>query len=147
MFATGGKSPGDVEALALSKDPLRLRSARIGDVQLMLGHQFRLVRNEKVWKASTTAYRYQLFADDDTELIAWHWHPDTNPHPHIHVPAGVIDRRVHVPTGRVSIEAVVRVLLTDLGVAAKRDDFERVLDKAERDFIEHRSWHGRDFSQ
>jgi hypothetical protein len=51
---------------------------------------------------------------------------------------------MHVPTGRVSIESVLRLLLTDLKVPPARDhvsDFADVLDASERDFIEHRRWH------
>lgn len=141
-----------MEALALSEDPLQLRSARIGAVQFDLGHQFKVVEDSrKSWHVSTTAYMYTLRDGEGRELIGWHWHPDAKgddrlrPHPHLHVPAGRIDRRVHVPTGRVSIESVLRILLTDLAVPARPThaaDFAAVLDECERPFIEHRRWHG-----
>jgi len=99
---------------------------------------------------STTAYRYHLLDDSGAEMIGWHWHPDSlgdprlRGHPHLHVPAGSIDRRIHVPTGRVSIESVLRLLLIDLAVPARPahiTDFAKVLDDCERPFIEHRRWH------
>ena len=99
---------------------------------------------------STTAYRYHLLGDSGAELIGWHWHPDSrgdrrlSGHPHLHVPAGLIDRRIHVPTGRVSIESVLRVLLIDLGIPprpAHVTDFARVLEECEAPFIQHRRWH------
>ncbi len=151
LLVSRGKQPGDVEALALSEDPLRLTSARIGPVQFALGHQFRLVQDgRKSWHVSTTAYRYHLLDESGGELIGWHWHPDSlgdlrlRGHPHLHVPAGSIDRRVHVPTGRVSIESVLRLLLIDLGIPARPAhvaDFARVLEECEAPFIQHRRWH------
>ncbi len=62
----------------------------------------------------------------------------------MHVAAGPIGGSTHLPTGRVSIEAVLRMLLMDLKVQPTRDhadDFLSVLDAAERPFIEHRRWH------
>jgi hypothetical protein len=145
IFVPGGKHPGDVEAVALSEDPLQLRSARIGNVGFVLGHQFKVIQDgRKSWRVTTTAYRYHLLSESGQELIGWHWHPATSGHPHLHVPAAPIDRRIHVPTGRVSIESVLRLLLTDLEVPPARDhagDFEVVLAECEAPFVEHRRWH------
>jgi hypothetical protein len=151
LLVSRGKQPGDVEALALSEDPLQLTSARIGPVQFALGHQFRLINDgRKAWHVSTTAYRYHLLDESGAELVGWHWHPDSlgdfrlRGHPHLHVPAGSIDRRVHVPTGRVSIESVLRLLLVDLAVPprpAHVADFATVLQECEEPFIRHRRWH------
>lgn len=151
LFVSRGKQPGDVEALALSEDPLRLNSARVGLVQFVLGHQFRLVQeSRKSWHVSTSAYRYHLLDDTGRELIGWHWHPDSlgdprlRGRPHLHVPTETIDRRVHVPTGRVSVESILRLLLIDLAVpprTAHVADFAEVLDECEGPFIQHRRWH------
>ncbi len=140
-----GKNAGEMEALTLSQDPLPLQSARIGAVQFVLGHQFRILRNDEGWHVSTTAYRYHLLGNDDRELIGWHWHPGTVGYPHMHAEAagGLIDHRVHLPTGRVSIESVIRLLLNDLAVAPRRADHADVLATAERAFVEHRRWHAR----
>jgi hypothetical protein len=142
------KKPGDVEALALSADPLPLYSARIGAIQLLLGHQFRVVRDGRMaWHVSTVAYRYHLLDATGQELIGWHWHPGIGTdRPHLHVPADPVGRRAHVPTGRVSIEAVLAFLLNELDVPPRRDhadDFADVLAAAERPFIRHRRWHAR----
>lgn len=135
-----------MEVLALSEDPLLLRSPRIGDIQFLLGHQFQLVQDgRKSWHVSTFAYRYHLLDGAGQELVAWHWHPETGTgHPHVHVAAEPIGRRAHLPTGRVSIESVLRLLLTDLGVPPAQDhagDFLQVLQAAEEPFIQHRRWH------
>jgi hypothetical protein len=146
LFVPGGKKPGETEALALSEDPLRLHSERIGGpVHLILGHQFKVVQDgRRSWHVTTTAYRYHLTDANGAELLAWHWHPRTSPHPHLHVAAGLIGRHMHVPTGRVSAESVIRLLLGDLQVTPTRahaGDYEQVLDDCERPFIEHRRWH------
>lgn len=67
-------------------------------------------------------------ADEDLgdELVSWHWHPNSRRDPHLHVygqheasgPLG----KLHLPTGRVSFEAVVRCLILDWGVTPARDD-------------------------
>jgi hypothetical protein len=142
QFFVAGRSPGEIEALTVSEDPLTLQSGRIGTVQLELGHQFRVVQDEDGWHVSTTAYRYHLLDGEGRELVAWHWHPagTGDGRPHIHVPAGPIDRRVHVPTGRVSIESVFRMLLTDLQIRPRREDYAQVLDEAEELFNRYRRW-------
>lgn len=142
------KKPGEIEAILLSQDPLPLRSARIGNVQLVLGHQFKVIKDSpKQWHISTAAYRYHLRDLNDRELIAWHWHPGTGTdRPHIHMSSGPIGRHVHVPTGRVSIEAVLWLLLGDLQVKPTRaheTDWQDILAAAERPFIRHRRWHAR----
>ncbi len=141
----------DVEAITLSQEPLRLRSDRLDDViNLQLRQQFRIVKDDKaprarLWRASTVAYFYQLDDSAGRELAAWHWHPGTGAaFPHIHVASGPIEKQVHLPTGRVSIESILRLLLDELEVPPVRahaGDYGRILDKAEGDFIEHRSWH------
>jgi hypothetical protein len=141
------KKPGELEALAMSADPLRLRCSGqpgISHVSLIVGHQFRVVPDEDSgWHVSTSQYEYYIQDDDERELIAWHWHPEsTITYPHLHVPAGPIHHKTHVPTGRVSIEAVIRLLITEYGVPPIRDDWAAVLEDAEANFIRHRRWSG-----
>jgi hypothetical protein len=139
------RDPGGLQALTLSQDPLRLRSGQGVDYQLRLRQQFHLVREGRDWRVTTDAYQYRLDDGTGQEMASWHWHPNTgNPHPHLHVPGGPAGGRTHLPTGRVSIESVLRVLLTDLAVQPTRDhvnDFLDVLDASEAPFIEHRRWH------
>jgi hypothetical protein len=147
LFVSSISRPGDdTEALVLSQDPLSLVSGRLGSaVSLQLRHQFRYVKEqEHRWHVSTVAYLYRLDNSTGHELVSWHWHPATVAYPHLHVASGVLDKRVHLPTGRVSIESVLRMLLTDLDVAPAHDhagDYLEVLEASERPFIEHRRWH------
>ena len=135
----------DPLALTLSQEPLRLRSDSLGTVQLRLRQRFRVVRDgPKRFHVSTEAYFYRLDDAGGHELAAWHWHPgQLVDYPHAHIDCNTLTSAAHLPTGRVSIESVLRLLLDDLGVPAKRADYARVLDEAEKPFIQHRRWHAR----
>jgi hypothetical protein len=136
------KQAGEKEALTLSEDPLQLQSASLGKIQLTLAHQYRVIEDDiSGYRVSTAAYNYGLSDDSGRELIAWHWHPESKVvRPHLHVAADPLTHKAHVPTGRVTFESVLRLLLTDLQVSARRDDFHDVLDASEGPHIEYRSW-------
>ena len=127
-----------------------------GDVAVPLGGQHRLsfrvlhayeaTEDASGWSAHTRTYLYHVYANDGREFAAFHWHPGRGrvalPHAHFRtlndpIPMG----KFHIPTGRVSLEAVVRLLIAELAVQPIRQDWERVLSRTERRFIELRSWH------
>jgi hypothetical protein len=151
LASPAGRAGDGLEAITLSQEPLKLRSGVLDDViYLKLRQQFRVVKDDDApsgrrWKVSTAAYLYQLDDSTGAELASWHWHPQTGlPYPHMHVNGSPIAKQVHLPTGRVSAESVIRLLLIDLQVPAARGhagDFGKILCKAEDDFIGHRSWH------
>ena len=65
-------------------------------------------------------------------------------YPHLHSSGGTLGKAIHLPTGRVSIESVLRLLLTDLTVKPTQqheNDYAEILWESERRFIEHRRWH------
>jgi len=143
-------SPGEPESLRLSQDPLLLSSSVVeGGLRLRLRHQFRVVEEDggraQPWHVSTQAYAYRVDrTDGESELLSWHWHPIPArgvQYPHLHVSgAPHVPGAAHLPTSRVSIEAVLRLLLTDYGVPPRRSDFASVLDAAERPFLQYRRW-------
>jgi len=47
---------------------------------------------------------------------------------------------LHNPTGRVSLESVVRACITEYGVAPMKDDWDKTLEFREADFLLYRSW-------
>lgn len=67
--------------------------------------------------------------------------------PHLHAgqailaPDGVITPRAHLPSGRISLESVVLVLIRDFGVRPARDDWEHCLAEDEGVFKLYRTWH------
>jgi hypothetical protein len=115
-------------------------------------HTYSLHERDGGWAVRSESYAYQVRwsgLGGPAELVAYHWHPDVvvrgRPliHPHLHVkPARrPIDLSgAHVPTGRVSIEAVVRFLVEEVGVTPQRADWEAVLAANERVFLNKRSW-------
>jgi len=143
LIVSAGKEPGALEALTLSKEPLPLRCDPVSGVQLRLRQQYRLVKDSRrSWHVSTAAYAYRLDDATGNELVSWHWHPGSRvDYPHVHMASGQITDRAHLPTGRVSIESVLRLLLTDLGVSPRRANFGDILAEAEQPFIQHRRWH------
>lgn len=98
-------------------------------------------------RVRSLGYWYQIYQRDGSEVIAFHWHPEppaTVPFPHLHVDgrsaAPTFDRRRHVPTGRVSLEAVVRFAIAELDVRPLRDDWQRVLGQGTAAFDAGRTW-------
>ena len=97
-------------------------------------------------KVKTLGYSYTLAADDrlKRDYIAWHWHPQSRPDPHMHVRGerlGVAEfGKVHLPSGRVPFEGVVRMAIDDLGVETIREDWREVLDDCESRFKQFRTW-------
>ena len=92
-------------------------------------------------------YRYRLLDHDQTELLVYHWQPGPDyagpDHPHLHVSAAfrakldaVTTREIgldklHIATGRVSLAAVVRMLIAEFGIAPQRADWRENLDRIE----------------
>jgi hypothetical protein len=101
--------------------------------------QYEAVRQDRTWRVSSRAYDYRVDGQDGAELLSWHWHPAaTFKRPHLHVAA--LDRRKHLPTGRVSLEAVLRLLLVEFDVRPRRGDWEGVLAAGETAFERSRTW-------
>lgn len=149
LLARKVTSTDEVQALTLSEEPLRLRSTTMGGLYLSLAHRYRLVsESAKNWHVSTVAYDYRLDDQNKRELISWHWHPAPlrgPDFPHVHVNDHPFGRHAHVPTARVSVESILRLLLTDLQVRPRADhagDYLAILEESERRFIEYRRWHG-----
>jgi len=79
--------------------------------------------------------------------LSYHWHPNPKvPGPHAHLghtqlaDHAVLSQKAHYPTGRVSLESVVRACITEYGVTALNDDWDKALALREGDFLRHRTW-------
>jgi hypothetical protein len=103
------------------------------------------------WLAHTLLYDFALF-DHSTEgdfLLAYHFHPDPGVgdtrRPHLHLGArptwarrGL--KKVHLPTGRVSCEAFVRLLIEELDVGWLRADWDALIRQSEARFAARGTW-------
>lgn len=136
-------------ALALAGgDPVDLA----GDARLTLSvrQNYRIVESEGArgpWKVQTSAYAYRV-AGPGGEMLVYHWHPQarsthTRPHLHIGGGSGITSdalRRAHVPTGRIAVEELLRMLIEDLGVEPRRRDWSETLDSAQAGYEAWRTW-------
>ncbi len=134
--------------LLTSEAPLTLKRAAEPAAYFTATQNFHLERDHRFtgeWKVKTDRYEYSvnLSASMDPELLAWHWHPGSKPDPHIHARLdgpGASLHKMHVPTGRVSFEAVIRFLVEDLGAEPARKDWKEVLADAEGRFKKYQTW-------
>ncbi len=89
---------------------------------------------------------YRILLPDQRSLIAWHWHPRGNSQvtwPHAHIPRHTTPldlSKAYVPTGRISVEAVIRFAIDEVGTVPLRADWRAVLEETEKGFFESRTW-------
>src|SRR5690606_39013868 len=109
---------GDQLNLFPSRAPLPLATSDGRRLYLAAGQRFHTYWDGLEYRVRTDGYLYTLSDSEalETEIIGWHWHPETAMRPHIHT-AGLVG---HVPTGRVSFEAIVRYLIEECGVVPAR---------------------------
>lgn len=98
------------------------------------------------YNVRTTEYVYQIATRDQDELLAYHWTPeapiDFRLYPHFHIGLVSIAKdapiphfhKLHLPTGRVSLEGVIRLLIDDLGVQPRRQYWRAILDSTEETY-------------
>lgn len=93
-------------------------------------------------RVTNLGYFYELSAHDDREVLAFHWTPSAAaPNavtlPHLHIGPAIVAgqttirprdlHKAHVPTGVVSLAAVVRLAIAEFGVVPLRAEWDRVL--------------------
>lgn len=113
------------------------------DLWLDIRHVFEASQVTGGWVVSSRAYHYQAYLGGQ-EIIAYHWHPGVTGFdaPHVHFKTltnPVALRNAHFPTGRTSLEAIVRLLVRQLHVEP-RPGWGRMLNRTEQHFAHARSW-------
>jgi len=102
-----------------------------------------------LWTVSTAEYIYEINDSGGEPITTFHWHPfssqsgDAARWPHLHAYGTRDDvtlHKLHLPTERVSLESVIRLLIVDLDVIPRRADWQTLLDRQEQAFSEMRSW-------
>lgn len=139
--------PGDIESWTLPEREEALQGASRLTFTMFHRYELRKQLETNVWDVTSKGYVYQLHDQGGRELIAFHWHPGQSHQPdfaHLHVTTvdqpPQIQRKHHVPTGRVSLESVIRFAIQELGVRPLRPDWEQVLDAGQAKFDARRSW-------
>lgn len=152
-----GKKDGELIRLVTDTRSIPLKRNK-GPVALELepSQAFRVIPDERFkgeYKVKTLAYIYSVRVaarrgKNRRDLVLWHWHPDRTPErssPHIHVAAdhrssGAVIAKLHIPTGRVAFEEVVRFLVDELKVIPARTDWREVIGDCEARFRKYRTW-------
>lgn len=128
------------------QNPARLSNS---DLYLFFRQSFHLIyrEEEEDWKVKTDSYEYAIENSDGREFFAYHWDPAGKVAiPHLHFGALVIgtdspvNRKAHVPTGRVPLEDVVWFAIEELGVKPLRADWNELTAFARKRFMDHKSW-------
>jgi hypothetical protein len=88
------------------------------------------------WIAAPRRYRFELRDTEGREVFAYHLHPDglsdvTEPHLHAGCTHPLFDLgKAHLPTGNVSLRAVIRCLIVEFGVEPLRPDWQDIVAEA-----------------
>jgi len=141
---------GKIHGLSLNKDnPVTLKCH--SSLLLRVNMLYEIVRTDDPergpWRISTRGYAYELQTSNRQLVWSYHWHPTsavTTPHAHLGrtqlAEHAVLSEKAHHPTGRVSLESVIRTCIADYGVEPLRDDWAETLAVREGDFELYRSW-------
>lgn len=112
--------------------------------------------HKKIWKLRTMAYTYHILeapAPDSRWIVRWEYisrdrRPMAHPRHHVHLPSivetldGDLDfSALHLSTGWVTVEEVIRFLIVEVGVVPKTEEWDKELQASEEKF---REWTSRD---
>ena len=148
-------TPDEHQTILFPDPPVALRAPAGGPRGLLFDvlHVFaidevpELIPVRRRWRVTTRMYQYRLLDRPERELLVYHWQPGDAflgpDHPHVHVSAALsaqgaagetetidLDGR-HLATARVSLEAVIRMLIEEFGVAPQRSDWRGTLARTE----------------
>jgi hypothetical protein len=122
-----------------------------GEVYFALTQLLEAVRDGRKYRLTTKGYGYRLLNRDDPTadaVLRWEYVADADADKwcrhHVQIGTtlpfggGGIDlNRVHVPSGWVTIEEMLRFLIYDLGVPPVSTDWPKVIMDSEREFYEN----------
>lgn len=90
---------------------------------------------DALWMVDVVGYYHAIHDSEEKEVLLYHLHPRANSpvvFPHLHLGQGAQTGRdevrdAHLPTGEVSLIAILRVLIEEMGVNPRRSDWGSVL--------------------
>ena len=147
------------EAVLADMDSVELR----GKVPLTFsaGQNFEITELHELdergpYEVHTRAYFYAIATAEGRDILEFHWQPDAKPTrdgervvtaPHMHVGPAITAgqtavrpgtfHKAHIPTGRVILQAVVRLLISEFEVESLNTNWQAILDRTE---AEPRFW-------
>ena len=98
------------------------------------------------FKVKTTAYQYLLEDEQEQEIISYQWHPNSRikfPHLHLGSATKVANKtinKLHLPTGRISFEQVLRLAVDDLQAKPLNEQWNVILSDTQGRFEKWRTW-------
>ncbi|HZU08025.1 MAG TPA: hypothetical protein VFB73_18850 [Chloroflexota bacterium] len=121
---------------------------KYGGVRLVIGHTCDAVVIDGEWRLRTIGYMYHIIPVDQNEpLLRWEyvreWPDDTARWCRHHLQGSIecrigryaiILNDIHLPTGWVTIEEVLRFCIVDLGVSPLAPDWHDILEKSYQQF-------------
>jgi hypothetical protein len=105
-------------------------------------------RHDGERKVSTHEYAHTVGGEETLkpQMYSWEWASAEPTYPHLHLrrsdPAFAGLGKLHIPTGRVFYEDVIRFLMKEHGVVPDRDDWEAVLNESFGRVSTHATWGG-----
>jgi hypothetical protein len=124
--------------------PAQLRGT--AGLSLLVEHAYDVIADEPPrdpYRVSSRRYRYHFLDSGGKPFLMYHWHPGGRAvsYPHLHTDAPPhVGERMHVPSGRVSIESIVRFAIRDLGARPAPLDWTDVIGRSEDAFARSKSW-------
>ena len=117
--------------------PLALRGT--SNLMLKILQSYRIADSgepRNSWTVRVVAYNYVVYDSQRRAMLIYHWHPRGRSliaTPHLHLKRGALVSRpeligAHLPTGPISLESILRLLIRDLAVQPVRTDWESILD-------------------
>jgi len=131
--------------------PIDLRCEDDSRLRLLISIHFEHKRADGEhgpWKVHTLEYIYAFSLPDEDKhpFLSYHWHPLLTPevdYPHLHIrdaDSGPLTHHSHVPTGRISVEQVVRLAITQFNVRTLRKDWSEALEQIQARYEEFKTW-------
>lgn len=122
------------------------------DLYFVVAQWFSIIEDQQngPWRVTTKGYKYTIETDDAEEILGYHWHPDSlSPfkETHLHLGSGArIGRpelettKAHLPTGRVSMEDFLKLLIEVFDARPQRTTWQAILQKTGSTFWKYASW-------
>lgn len=113
--------------------------------KLELQFQLNVVSCDEGFRMSTNRYIHEIKGPrSDVRVAAWHWHPDVKnssvAYPHFHLPDKTPFSTKHFPSGRITVEEIIRFVITEMEAEPTNNRWAESLDESEALHKLHRSW-------
>lgn len=122
-------------------------------LQLSCRMRYMIIRDERPdygpFRVTTRGYLYSLRTTSRQVVVDYHWHPSGSSHektPHLHIGSAQIGRDAviseahHLPTGRITVEEIIRMAIKEFEIEPYDENWRDTLDLSETPHKLYRSW-------